>query len=117
MGRQKSWTPRWRTGDLVMPTGEQDHPDDPVGKVLEETYESGVLVLFPDAGHEFHHPDELTAVDPERYPTAAALAVDEVEQDVPEPTADSGGETAGGARRVRSARAHVRKRAARHRRR
>ncbi|MEU5036044.1 hypothetical protein AB0G48_18080 [Streptomyces rubiginosohelvolus] len=100
-----------------MPTGEQDHPDDPVGKVLEETSESGVLVLFPDAGHEFHHPDELTAADPERYPAAAALTVDEVEQDdVREPAADSGGETAGGARRVRSARAHVRKRAARHRR-
>ncbi|MDJ1645430.1 hypothetical protein [Streptomyces pakalii] len=101
MGRQKSWTPRWHTGDLVMPTGEQDHPGDPVGKVLEETYESGVLVLFPDAGHEFHHPDELIAVEPGRYPAAAALAVEEVGQDVREPTADSGGETAEGARRVR----------------
>lgn len=100
-----------------MPAGEQDHPDDPVGKVLEETYESGVLVLFPGAGHEFHHPDELIAAEPERYPAAAALDVGKVEQDdVREPAGDSGGETAGGARRVRSARAHVRKRAARHRR-
>ncbi|WP_405510584.1 hypothetical protein OG323_37280 (plasmid) [Streptomyces cyaneofuscatus] len=100
-----------------MPAGEQDHPDDPVGKVLEETYESGVLVLFPDAGHEFHHPDELIAAEPERYPAAAALDVDEVEQeDVREPAADSGEETAGSSRRVRSARAYARKRAARRRR-
>ncbi|MEU6839751.1 hypothetical protein ABZ941_31390 [Streptomyces rubiginosohelvolus] len=99
-----------------MPTGEQDHPDDPAGKVLEETSESGVLVLFPDAGHEFHHPDELTAADPERYPAAAALTVDEVEQDDVHGRAGPEEETAGSARRVRSARAHVRKRAARHRR-
>ncbi len=117
MGRQKSWTPRWRTGDLVMPTGEQDHPDDPVGKVLEETYESGVLVLFPEAGHEFHHPDELTAVDPERYPAVAGLTVREAEQDVRESTAVKDVGTPEESRPVRSARAHVRKRAARHRRR
>ncbi|MFI8007878.1 hypothetical protein [Streptomyces sp. NPDC086010] len=116
MGRQKTWTPRWHEGDIVTPTGEQDHAEDPVGKVLEETYNSGVLVLFPEAGHEFHHPDELTLADPKRYPSAAALTARTAEQDVQESTTGEEMEAAGDTRRVRSARAHVRRRAARHRR-
>ncbi|WP_200262069.1 MULTISPECIES: hypothetical protein [unclassified Streptomyces] len=105
--------PRWHEGDLVMPTGEQEHPEDPVGKVLEETYESGVLVLFPEAGHEFHHPDELTSADPERCPAASALSPCEAVKDARKPTGDDGTETPADTRRIRSARAHVRKRAAR----
>ncbi|MGZ2361728.1 hypothetical protein LRE75_34490 [Streptomyces sp. 372A] len=116
MGRQKKWTPRWHEGDIVTPTGEQDHPEDPVGKVLEETYNSGVLVLFPEAGHEFHHPDELAPADPKRYSPAAALTVRAAEQDVQESTTGEGTEAARETRRVLSARAHVRRRAARHRR-
>lgn len=45
-----------------------NHPDGPVGEVLEEIYNSGVPVLFPEAGHEFHHPDALAPAAPEPAP-------------------------------------------------
>ncbi|WP_411079957.1 hypothetical protein [Streptomyces sp. cmx-18-6] len=106
MGRDKGWKPRWKAGDIVTPTGENDHPEDPVGEVLEESRDSGVLVLFPRAGHEFHHPDEL----------APAAPADLSAQHGAKEPGDDGADTepsSGDSRRTRSARAHARRRAAR----
>ncbi|UUU25127.1 hypothetical protein [Streptomyces sp. DSM 40750] len=57
---------RWHEGDIVTPNVPTDHPEDPVGEVVMANPDGGVLVVFPLAGHEIYHPDELAPAERSR---------------------------------------------------
>ncbi|EKX67562.1 hypothetical protein Sipo8835_00300 [Streptomyces ipomoeae] len=57
---------RWHEGDVVTPKVPTDHPEDPVGEVVMAASDGGVLVVFPLAGHEIYHPDDLAPAERSR---------------------------------------------------